>query len=63
MVTLLLKNHWMIGDCSIQNGTNILYAAVGMSFVRNRSIGATVHIVNACLQVLNAFVAMKWIAL
>ena len=53
----------MLGDCSIQNGTNIFYAAVGMIFVCNRSIGATVHIVNACLQVLNAFVAMKWIAL
>ena len=39
------------------------YAAVGMIFVYNRSIGATVNIVHACLQVLNAFVAMKWIAL
>ena len=62
-MTLLLKNHQMLGDCSIQNGTNIFYAAVGIIFVCNHSIGATVDIVNACLQVLNAFVAMKWIAL
>ena len=50
----------LLGGCLIQNGTN---ATVGMIFVCNCSIGATVDIVNACLQVLNAFVAMKWIAL